>query len=61
MNRPASDLRMKGQGIGSVHQFVCARCNYPRPTLGRKFARWRGMRTFICGECAKAVAADARG
>ena len=60
MNRPASDLRMKGQGIGSVHQFVCARCNNPRPTTGRKFARWRGMKTYLCRECSMALAADAR-
>lgn len=53
-----SDLRMKGQGIGSVHQFVCARCNNPRPTTGRKFARWRGMKTYICGECATAIEKD---
>lgn len=32
MNKIASDLRMRGQGIGNVQQFVCARCNHPRPT-----------------------------
>lgn len=58
MKAVASDLRMRGQGIGSVHQFVCARCNNPRPTTGRKFARWRGMKTYICAECAQAVGKD---
>lgn len=58
MKRVGSDLRMRGEGIGSVHQFVCARCNHPRPTIGRKFARWRGMKTYICRECALALAKD---
>ena len=60
MKPVTSDLRLRGQGIGSVHQFVCARCNHPSPTTGRKFARWRGMKTYICAECAKAVAADGK-
>ena len=58
MKATRSDLRMRGQGIGSVHQFVCARCKQPRPTTGRKFARWRGMKTYICAECAAAVEKD---
>lgn len=53
-----SDLRMRGQGIGSAHQFVCMRCNQARPTLGRKHVTWRRVKTFVCAECAKAMAAD---
>lgn len=58
MKPVVSAMRTRGHGIGSVHQFVCARCNNPRPTTGRKFAKWRGMKTYICGECAAAVAKD---
>lgn len=53
-----SAMRTRGQGIGSVHQFVCLRCNDPRPTLGRKFSKWRGVRGYLCAECAQAVEKD---
>lgn len=54
----AGSMRSRGQGVGSPHRFVCARCGQPRLTLGRKRLRWRGVPSWLCAECARALGAD---
>lgn len=55
-----SDLDMRGStpqlkspGCGHSSLFLCAECNRPKGTLGRRlrFVRKAGMRTYVCASC----------
>lgn len=39
-------------GSGMANQFLCGRCAKPRVIFGRKLKRVRGLRTWVCHECA---------
>lgn len=53
-----SASRTRGQGVGPAYQFVCARCEQARATLGRKRRLWRGRKLYICAECVQTLEAD---
>lgn len=36
------------------HTFMCGRCNTPRLVTGRKVHKVRGLKCYVCAECAAA-------
>ena len=40
------------RGIGLHSNFMCARCNQPRMTQGRKLQRVQGVKQWVCRGCA---------
>lgn len=59
-----SDLDMRGStpqlkspGCGHSSLFLCAECNRPKGTLGRRirFVRKMGARVYVCASCDAAM------
>jgi hypothetical protein len=39
------------RGIGLHSNFLCARCNQSRNSLGRKLLRVQGVKQYVCKGC----------
>ncbi len=50
--RTAPDVPYRPAGVGLTLTFRCADCAVPKPVLGRKLKRVRGLRQWVCAGCA---------
>lgn len=56
--RHTQDVKFRIQGSGERPTFTCAQCNKEQGTHGRrmqkvKLGAMRGMRSWVCGQCAE--------
>lgn len=43
----------RAMGSGLLTTFLCAACNKPKMTTGRRLKRVQGLRTWVCKACAE--------